>query len=735
MLLARPKSGSKPEQHLAVHSCEVGNLASSFASKWGCPFTGLVLGILHDLGKSQSEWQRIIYNIQMGLPAEKLPFHSAAGALFASRQVKQYNNVTFNPMAFAIIAHHTGLPANPKEMASKLKTEGFKEFDDCDIKAFVSEVESYLEAPIPYDRVEKIDYGVFSCAMNARFLLSAIVDADRLNAGGIVPKVSRVKKDFEAIHKYINKQEAKAKPTTINKIRSQIRKDVLAALDGPVPGAIRATIPTGGGKTWTLGEAAMKIATLLGKDRMISCVQFCEIIKQTASEYKEIFGHDNVLEHHGLAESSGLSLENWDHGVIVTSIVQFYESLFTNKAARARKLHNIANSVIVIDEIQTLPINKLEPLLYVMNELINNYGCIFILSSATQPDFEYKGFENKLVAKEIIPDIFALEKDMKRIEYFWKGKMDKTEVCQCISKENQCLLIVNSKKQAARFYTNLKSLRASGVEVYHLSTNMTPAHRERVIGEVKSRLSQGLGVIVVSTCLIEAGINIDFPVVWRDIAGLDSIIQAAGRCNREGGLSQGNVFVVDIIREEDEGVVPEIASRAKTTMGMIKDRSIDIDSSGVMTIGNREYREFFHRVAQVTNPDKCKIISCEKNLDFKGSASGMKIIDNKKEIPIIIACHDDKAEVEDLLKSMMGKAPVGLKHKFRKLQKYEVVLRADERDRTILFDMCDRVDICDSMYVKNGDENESFLYVLRNSAFYDSEIGIMREAPVSAFIL
>jgi len=319
------------------------------------------------------------------------------------------------------------------------------------------------------------------------------------------------------------------------------------------PGIYTLTVPTGGGKTLSSMGFALNHAVKYGKHRVIYVIPYTSIIEQTADQFRAIFG-EAVIEHHSNLDStdeakenarSRLACENWDAPVIVTTTVQFFESLFASRTSRCRKLHNIVNSVVILDEAQLLPPDFLAPILEALKELQKNYGVTVVFCTATQPalgphktmDFDFKGIDGM---KEIMDDPAMLHKALKRTEIRQVRNLEPLtwdDVAGEITNNESVLCIVNRRDDARTLWELLPE------GSIHLSALMCGAHRVRKIKEIKERLRNGVPTRVVSTQLVETGVDVDFPVVYRAMAGLDSIAQAAGRCNREGLRAKGKVFV------------------------------------------------------------------------------------------------------------------------------------------------------------------------------------------------
>ena len=322
---------------------------------------------------------------------------------------------------------------------------------------------------------------------------------------------------------------------TINGRRTEILNHCIKMGEAS-KGLFTLTVPTGGGKTISSLAFALKHAKEHHMDRIIYVIPYTSIIEQNAKVFSDILGADNVLENHCNLdyESSEelkpmqLAAENWDRTVIVTTNVQFFESLFSNKSSKCRKVHNIANSVIIFDEAQMLPSDYLKPCISAMEQLLRYYRSSIVLCTATQPAL--KGLLSQEIAvRELCPRVEEQFEFFKRVSIKNLNKLSEDELAEKLMDEEQALCILNTKKCAQRIYQNIK---AEGV--YHLSTSMYPAHRKRALNEIRERLKKQKRCVVVSTSLVEAGVDLDFQTVYRQLAGVDSIIQAAGRCNREG---------------------------------------------------------------------------------------------------------------------------------------------------------------------------------------------------------
>ncbi len=383
---------------------------------------------------------------------------------------------------------------------------------------------------------------------------------------------------------------------------------------------------------------ALKHAKKHKMDRVIYVIPYNSIIEQNASKFKEILGEENVLEHHSsfsyddekgepqtdkLIVKQRLATENWDMPVIVTTNVQFFESAFANKTSKCRKLHNIANSVIIFDEAQMLPTQYLLPCVRAIAELVHNYNCTAVLCSATQPALGGL-FPKELISCELCDNISELYEYFKRTKIIALGELEDAELAKRLNTESRALCIVNTRKQAQNIFKLLKNDGS-----YHLSTLMYPRHRKDILQEIKKRLKDGLPCRVISTSLIEAGVDVDFPVVYRAEAGLDSEIQAAGRCNREGKQRESPVYIFKP-SEEYRCHMPDMLKRPTEITRSISNRFTDISSPEAISA---YFLELY--TVEGTGLDRNKIVDSfehgfEKGMSFpfEKIASEFKLIDN-----------------------------------------------------------------------------------------------------------
>jgi CRISPR-associated endonuclease/helicase Cas3 len=468
--------------------------------------------------------------------------------------------------------------------------------------------------------------------------------------------------------------------------RHAIYEACLAAADQP-PGLFRLTVPTGGGKTRSGMAFALRHALRHGQQRVIVAVPFITITEQIADVYRAIFEDEPasepvVLEHHsgGLSGSEDddfhahavwarLAAENWDAPIIVTTTVQLFESLFGCGTSSSRKLHRLARSVVLLDEAQALPSHLLTPLLDALRELCVRYGTTVVLSTATQPAFEVIEPFAALPATEIVPEPARFFRALQRVEYDWRTAtpVSWAEVAAWLRAEPQALAVVNTKRDA------LALLEALGdPDALHLSTLLCGAHRRQVIAEVRARLAAGAPCRLVSTQVVEAGVDLDFPLVARALGPLDGIIQAAGRCNREGRLTRGRVVVF----QPAEGGLPPGAYRtaAGVTRALLGHGPLDLDDPDLA-------RAYFRQLYQTVDTDAQRIQPWREAFDYPEVARRFRLIaDDTTTVVAPYGNTAERARVTGLVERLRRGAPDG-RGILRALQPYLVTVRAQEAAR------------------------------------------------------
>jgi CRISPR-associated endonuclease/helicase Cas3 len=512
-------------------------------------------------------------------------------------------------------------------------------------------------------------------SMFIRMLYSALVDADFLDTERFVNKEkAQYRQGYKSLHELarifferLESLQQKAPDTPVNHHRQRILAQCLSAAQNS-KGLFSLTVPTGGGKTLSSMAFALKHAAKHSLERIVYVIPFTSIIEQNADVFRQMLGEDAVLEHHSNFEPdnedhrSRLAAENWDAPVVVTTNVQFFESLFANRSSRCRKLHNIARSVVILDEVQTLPPPYLLPCLEALKELATNYKTSIVLCSATQPaiqkrdDFS-RGLEG---VREIIDAPQKLATALKRTQVSILPQTSDVELAGRMAEYEQVLCVVNTRKHARNVYDAMSG--ADGL--YHLSALMCPAHRSQKLSEIRQRLKDRRTCRVISTQLIEAGVDIDFPVVYRALAGIDSIAQAAGRCNREGKLELGQVFVFTPEAGIQSG---HFRQTAQTAESVVRRHAADVLSLAAI--------EEYFRLYYWTKGDALDeegILSmlhagCKSgDFPFKTIAERFRLIKDDMK-PVIIPYDDNARSIIDVLDYCDYPASLA-----RRLQKYTV---------------------------------------------------------------
>lgn len=693
-------------QKLKVHLENTAQRSEEFAEKFNQKELGRIAGLFHDLGKYSEKFQD---RLKGGPKVD----HATAGA---KEVVKLYNGIGEYILAHCIAGHHgglidTGSGVDKVDLKSRLKkeieeyshyTDEFKEHFEDDLKTLLQ---------LKFDKFPNEKQLPFSTSFLTRMLYSCLVDADWLDTGIFYKKIKGEKTadyDFENIASlnqklsdyFENDPKFKNKTGVINKKRNEIRQECLEKSKNK-KGLYSLTVPTGGGKTLSSLAFALNHAIKNEQKKIIYAIPYTSIIEQNAEVFRGIFGEENVLEHHSnyIFEDSGkfekceeeqdktekqiiadklkYASENWDAPIIATTNVQFFESLFASKKSRCRKLHNIANSVIILDEAQMLPTKYLIPCVKAIGELVNRYNCTVVLCTATQPPLNTYFKELGIEVQEIMSDPQDLFKVLKRVEVQYIGRISDDDLIAETSGLNQVLTIVNTKRHAKELYEKMITANEGNEEgVYHLSTFMCPVHRKQIIAEIKKRLKDENKppTKVFSTQLIEAGVDIDFPYVYRSAAGLDSIAQAAGRCNREGRLEKG---IVKVFESAEKHGRPGGSLKLSADVGGM---AIDKIISGELpdALSDKAIKYYFNELYFYKGEEQLGAKYIEEyfkksgrgNLffEFKTAAKEFRFIDNNTK-PVVIP-FDEKAE-KLIVKIRYSEFP---KKYLRALQPYTVNL-------------------------------------------------------------
>jgi len=657
-----PDKGPEHWQELEKHLRNVAELAAEFAEPFGAASWAYLAGLWHDIGKYSDAFQKRISSDD-SLEVD----HSTAGSQYSVEQMP----VIGLPLAYAIAGHHGGMPDAFAEGACLEKR----------LRKMVEQWRHGLaeipESPLPKQLPLPLD--AFATAFFTRMVYSCLVDGDALDTEAFRNNWAERPFEFptlETLHDRFFQQIEKFDPTIpVNEIRADVRRqcESKASL---TRGFFSLTVPTGGGKTLSSLAFALKHARKHGMCRIFYVVPLTTIIEQTAKVFRDRLGQDTVLEHHCNVdpekenEASRLASENWDASLVLTTSVQFYESLFANRPSACRKLHNLANSIIVLDEAQTLPVEYLKPCLAALRELVTHYGCSVVLCTATQPailkrpDFDI-GLEG---VREIMDEPVSLFEKLKRVEVVQCGKMADVQLSGSLKKERQALCVVNTTGHARKLFIMLNE----GSGVFHLSGRMCPAHRMAKLEDIRKCLKGNHDCRVVSTQLVEAGVDLDFPVVYRAMAGLDSLAQAAGRCNRNGHLKRGQVYVFASEHEHAESYFRETAQCARQ---VIADREDVFELAAV-----EKYFRLYYWIQQARWDEKNIMgrfrLASDPTLPlqfgFASAARDFQLIDDGAQYSVVIPWN---AEGRKLCESLRHASKREL---MRKAQRYVVQIRERE---------------------------------------------------------
>lgn len=545
------------------HLNGVSLLAELYASEFGMGSIGRIMGLMHDKGKEKFEFQQYIRDVN-GIPGckgytQEGKRHAYVGALMLKKLYPILDSLCVNP----IMGHHAGL----------YDKDGLQENEKLSIPADVTPCITDLKIDFPA-WMSKGNLSPKDFHHIVRMLFSCLVDADFIDTERFMnPMASDARGDKKSLSQlkaslehFLTELSSGAKDTPVNGLRQSIQAQCKLTAEGE-KGFYSLTVPTGGGKTISSLVWAINHALHNGQKRIIIAIPYTSIIVQTATVLKKIFGEENVLEHHSntdpekikdknLQHKMRLAMENWDYPIIVTTNVQLFESMFSSKPSSCRRLHNICNSVVILDEVQTLPTDFLQPIVDSLQTYSKIFGVSVLFTTASQPVLSgliegcnprarFSAIDN---IQEIIPDAFCLYDKLRRVElHIDNNGKTYDEIATQLMQHDRVLCIVNTRRDAREVYTRLPQ---EGI-ILHISRMMCPAHVRATIELVKRALADDSNTVirVIATQLIEAGVDIDFPVVYRQESGLDSVLQAAGRCNREGRMDRGVTYVFSLSSE------------------------------------------------------------------------------------------------------------------------------------------------------------------------------------------
>ena len=737
------EKGCFVEQSIEEHCLNVARLAREliYEDEYSCGLKDLAYnaGLLHDFGKYRPDFQRYILAAsganQFGKVPPKAP-HAIVGAIEAQRLFD--DPMTADTLAYCISGHHRGL-YDHNEMERRLRHGEHKRW--CDACEKLSEKASL--GTTDCDDVDEPD----DLQMTIRMLFSALVDADRLDTERFMtPDLSaerlRIKGNYASLSTLRERLRAKtesfrsAPDTPVNRARAYFLESCRTHGAESDPGIYTLSLPTGAGKTISSMAWALEMAIRNHHDRIIYVIPYTSIITQTAMVFREIFGVENILEHHSevVVEQQGeddksdeqmsrlkFLTENWDAPIILTTNVQFFESLFASKPAKCRKVHSIANSVIVMDEVQALPEGFLSPILSAISTLSGAFHCSILCCSATQPVYDealsspddggdyYIPLDTK---GDLVPREAKYFTPFDRVDYHLEPQtVTSQELAERLAAEHSVLCVVNSRKDAGQVYRALRDLpKVNADEVIHLSRSMCSAHLRRAIETIKKRMREGEPTKVISTQLIEAGVDLDFPCVWRAHSGLGSIIQAGGRCNREGKMEQrGQVFVFSLT----DGSKPfgNIARGCNATKMLLHKQSNKIADPTDPEVIAKYYRLYFKDIPDFDTEGIGKDLTDDpEDINFESAAERFKLIDDKGTFPVIVPYMEE------------GKALV------RKIRNHEILTREDYhrmQEYSVSLRQGDYTTLLGHGNIEQIPWGEDFISVLVDDNCYDSVAGVV----------
>lgn len=732
-------------QPLPEHLLNVARLAGCLAAPMGLKAPAFLAGLVHDFGKYAPAFQAYIKGKGRSVD------HSTAGAaLLLGRLPDQQLDFKIDATMARIIAacvagHHAGLPDFKSDESSSLNSRLEKRLEPVSREwrhELVLQPTDLMPGPFKTHPPTPTDLP-FALSVMGRMIFSALVDADFKDTEAFYAALEnrQVARDWPDLQALLPDLQSRfdaymaslgGGERTVNRLRHDILNHVRAQAH-TTPGLFTLTVPTGGGKTLTSLAFALDHARAHGHRRIIYAIPFTSVIEQTAAIFRQVLGDEIILEHHSAIEEAKSSedeprhtneverqamklrqaREDWAAPVVVTTNVQLFESLFAARPSRARKLHNIAGSVIILDEAQTLPTNLLLPCMRMLEELAVRYGCSIVLCTATQPALDKKHLAGGLPlgGRELAPNPEDLARQLKRAHIWPVGSKDNEALLGALTAERQSLIIVNSRKHALDLFNAAQKAELDGL--IHLTTRMCAAHRVRVLADIRARLQADAPCRVIATSLVEAGVDLDFPSVWRAEAGLDSLVQAAGRCNREGKRPLAD-SIVKVFQTPDYQPPDEIKSLIGDMARMAKDHGDDLASLDAI---KAYFREVYWRL-DAKGLDRQGILGCfsfskTEGPDFAYQRAAKTFCMIKNGLVPVIVPFDDEAK--RIIAQLNGEA-LRSGALARRLQRYVVQVPPKAR----------------ALMVKNGRavfaapalRGEQFC-VLQDESLYDPEAGLL----------
>ncbi len=610
---------------LKAHLLKTAQIAREFADRFGAGELAYYAGLWHDLGKFHPQFQRYLQVRAQGQNARSHP-HAPYGAAYAQCHCQL--------LTFPIAGHHAGMPD-----MSELKSLLAKVNDLASVKEEAIRNLPQIQPPAPPNLPSWLNHkDPLQAEMLIRMVFSCLVDADFLDTeqhfdpqrAAQRPQACDLKGLWQRFERNQQALIQRAPQTPVNRVRREVYEHTIAAAAGG-RGLYELTAPPGAGKTRAALGFALKHGVHHNMERVIVALPYTSIIDQTAEIYRAILGGEVVLEHHSALEVDDMDetalerlrllSENWDAPIIVTTFVQLFESIFSNKPSRCRKLHRLANSVIVLDEVQTLPVELLEPTMHALQQLITHYGATVLLCTATQPAIRcLKGIQTPTPILENPAPYFQ---QLRRVEYQIDPQPRNWDwLAEQIAAHKQVMVVLNARPDALELIDAVQDRFPQLEGLYHLSTLLCPAHRRQVLDEIRQRLHAGEPCRLIATQVVEAGVDLDFPVVMRAVGPLDRIVQAAGRCNREGRLTEGTVIVF----EPQNGRAPSGAYR-----------------TGIDDLHNPQtYTNYFEQLYQDVSLDRFAIQSKRQSFQFSTVAREYRLI-REETVSVVVSAYDPVA--------------------------------------------------------------------------------------------
>jgi len=682
---------NRPEEYwqlLKDHLLAVQKEAADRGRKFGAGKAAGQAGLFHDIGKYTKPYQKRL----RGGPAVD---HATAGAKMVDTLAETaIDRAMAQLIAYAIAGHHGGLPDMHRETGS-LDERLKKELDSLD-PTWKLEIRSDITDLRP----ERFKLGkdnetiAFQLSFLTRMIFSCLVDADFRDTENFYATAEgkTVDRDWpmlsEVVDQLLNNLndhlagfDSKGK---VNRLRREILAHVRAQAHGS-PGLFSLNVPTGGGKTLTSLAFALDHAKAHGLERIVYAIPFTSVIDQTAAIFRKVLGNRVILEHHSAidetrftqregGEKLRLAMEDWAAPIVVTTNVQLFESLFSHRPSRCRKLHNLTRSVIVLDEAQTIPLHVLRPSVAALDELARNYGSSIVLCTATQPALKAPDFKGGFdQVRELAPNPPRLHRQLARVTISHEGALSDEDLLNSLSQTKQGLVIVNSRKHALALFQQAKEYELEGI--IHLTTRQYAAHRRRILEGVRQRLAADKPCRLIATSLVEAGVDLDFPRVWRAEAGLDSIAQAAGRCNREGNGEKSD-SIVTVFQSEEYPSPPELSQLAGD-MQRIMGHHNDLLSPEAM---EDYFQEVYWRKGDGLGDDILRKFKADQNgtsFSFREVGETFRLIQSGQE-PVIIARKEKAHEAVRAL--AYAERPGGIA---RRLQPYIVQVHPHYRTQLV----------------------------------------------------